>query len=302
MTDNKSKGESTPRGDHVVVGIDGADPAHAALLWAAAEADQRGVALHIVNVKELRSGQLPLGAAMAEVGEIVAENSGALLDEAVAAVKAAHPGVKVVQVPVEGQASRKLVKASKNAALVVVGSHGKHKGPHAAVGTTAFTTAVHAHCPVVVVHPNRKTAHPSGPATVVVGVDGSRRSARALDFAIQAARPGGTVKAVYAWWFDFAEGESIAGGDEVIEARIRHQHNEKVAAFVAEAAAAHPDVTVQALAAEGSPVHVLDAAAKDADLLVVGSRGKGGFGGLLLGSTAMKSLIGSPVPVALTHR
>ena len=60
MTDNKSKGESTPRGDHVVVGIDGADPAHAALLWAAAEADQRGVALHIVNVKELRSGQLHL--------------------------------------------------------------------------------------------------------------------------------------------------------------------------------------------------------------------------------------------------
>ena len=52
---------------------------------------------------------------------------------------------------------------------------------------------------------------------------------------------------------------------------------------------------------QGSPVNVLTAAAEDADLLVVSKRGRGGFRGLLVGSTAFKMMAASPVPVALTH-
>lgn len=293
---------SARSGAPVLVGVDGADPAHAALLWAASEAAARGVALHILHVEELRSGQLPLGAAVGEVGEIVEEHSAAVLAKAVDAVRAAHPDLPVEQIGVEGQPARRLVKASRGAALVVVGSHGRRKGPNAALGSTAFTTAMHATSPVVVVHPDRTSTHPTGAARVVVGVDGSKRSARALDFAIASAGPGGTVDAVYAWWFDVAESEAIAGGDELIEQRIRDRYAQKVTRFVADAAAAHPEVTVNPVAVEGSPGQVLHARAKDADLLVVGTRGKGGFGGLVLGSTALKALVGSPVPVAVTHR
>lgn len=269
------------------------------MVWAASEAAVRGVALHILHVEELRSGQLPLGAAVGQVGEIVEEHSAAVLAKAVDAVRAAHPDLPVEQIGVEG-AARQLVRASKGAALVVVGSHGRRKGPNAALGTTAFTTAMHAKSPVVVVHPDRTRLHSAGPA-------GRRRrgrstrSARALDFAIASAGPGGTVDAVYAWWFDVAESEAITGGDELIEQRIRDRYAQKVARFVCDAAAAHPELTVNAVAVEGSPGHVLNARARDADLLVVGTRGKGGFGGLVLGSTALKALVGSPVPVAVTR-
>lgn len=302
MSKNQSPSQAAHDHAHLVVGVDGADPSHAALLWAAAEATRRGLPLHILHVEQLRSGQLPLGAAVGEVSSIVEENSQAVLHKAVTAAQAAHPDLEVVPMSIEGQPSRQLIKASKDAALVVIGSHGKHKAPHAALGTTAFTTATHAHSPVVVVHPDRRCAHPGGPAKVVVGVDGSKSSARALDFAIAAAGPAGTVDAVYAWWFDVAESEAISGGDEVIEQRIRDQRMDKVRAFVADAAAAHPEVTVNAVSVQGAPSHVLDQRSQEADLLVVGIRGKGGFGGLMLGSTAMKMLIGSPVPVAVTPR
>ena len=63
----------------------------------------------------------------------------------------------------------------------------------------------------------------------------------------------------------------------------------------------HPDVTFEAHPMQGSPASVLTAAAADADLLVVSKRGRGGFRGLLLGSTAFKMMAASPVPVALTH-
>ncbi len=299
-TDNDIKGVlHVPQGS-VVVGIDGADPSHAALMWAAAEASRRGTPLHIVNVEETLAGWLPLGAALGEVTEVLDADSTALVKSATEAVAEKYPKLVVSSSQPEGQPSRNFIKASETAALLVLGTHGRHKSTHAAVGTTAFKVASHASCPVVLVHPERKHDHVS-PARVVVGVDFSHSSAEALDFAALCAGQGGTVRIVHAWWLSASEGAIVGSGDADAERTIIEQHEHEVDEITAQARLRHPDVTFEAHPMQGSPVAVLTAAAGDADLLVVSKRGRGGFGGLLLGSTALKVLAAAPVPVALTH-
>ena len=300
MTSNDTKGVlHVPEGS-VVVGIDGADPSHAALMWAAAEAARRGAPLHIVNVEETLAPWLPLGAALGEVTEVLDADSTALVKSAIETVTEQYPKLVVSSSQPEGQPSRNFVEASQLAALVVLGTHGHHKLTHAAIGTTAFKTASHAQCPVVLVHPERKHDHVS-PARVVVGVDFSHSSQEALDFAALTAGPGGTVRVVHAWWLSATEGAIVGSGDPDAEHTVVEKHAHEVDEMTAPARKRHPDVTFEAHPMQGSPVNVLTAAAEDADLLVVSKRGRGGFRGLLVGSTAFKMMAASPVPVALTH-
>ncbi|MGV1007602.1 MAG: universal stress protein [Dermatophilaceae bacterium] len=299
-TDNEIKGIlHVPEGS-VVVGVDGADPSHAALMWAAAEAARRGLELHIVNVEETLAAWLPLGAALGEVTQTLEASSTALVKAAVETVSGRYPTLVVSTSQPEGQPSRNFIKASEAASLLVLGTHGHHKLSRAALGTTAFKAASHARCPVVLVHPDRKHEHVS-PARVVVGVDFSASSQHALDFAALAAGPGGSVRIVHAWWLSSTEGAILGSGDADAERAIIDGHAHDVDQIAEQASARHPEVTFEASPMQGSPVSVLVAAAEDADLLVVSKRGKGGFGGLLLGSTAFKMMAASPVPVALTH-
>jgi nucleotide-binding universal stress UspA family protein len=299
-TDNEIKGIlHVPEGS-VVVGIDGADPSNAALMWAAAEAARRDLELHIVNVEETLAAWLPLGAAVGEVTQTLDASSTALVKQAMETVSERYPKLAVSSSQPEGQPSRNFVKASETAALLVLGTHGHHKFSHAALGTTAFKTASHAACPVVLVHPERKHEHVS-PARVVVGVDFSPSSQQAVDFAALAAGPGGTVRVVHAWWLSSNEGAILGSGDTDAERTIIEGHAHDVDDIVAQARTRHPEVTFEALPMQGSPMAVLTAAADEADLLVVSKRGRGGFGGLLVGSTAYKMMAASPVPVALTH-
>ena len=118
---------------------------------------------------------------------------------------------------------------------------------------------------------------------IVVGVDGSPSSGRALDWAIaEAQRTGGTLRLVSAWMFPMALGYAFT--TTVHEVRDAAQDGvDRAVAHVAEVA---PEITVTGETTEQPPGPALVAAAKDADLLVVGSRGLGGFEGLLLGSVS----------------
>jgi nucleotide-binding universal stress UspA family protein len=300
MTNNDINGTlQVPQGA-VVVGVDGADPGQAALLWAAAEASRRGLPLHIVTVEETLAAWLPLGAALSEVTDILDDSARTLLESAERTVSEKYPHLEVTTAAPEGQPSRLFVKASETAGLLVLGTHGKHKLSHALIGTTAFKTAGHAQCPVVLIHPDRKHDHVS-PARVVVGIDYSDAATAALDFAATAAGPGGTVRIVHAWWLNATEGAILSTGDTDAAASIIDKHAHELDQLAAQARERYPEVTVEAQPMQGSPVSVLSEAANDADLLVVSKRGKGGFGGLVLGSTALKMMAAAPGPVALTH-
>ncbi len=118
---------------------------------------------------------------------------------------------------------------------------------------------------------------------IVVGVDGSESSGRALTWAIgEAQRTGGTLRLVGAWMFPMALGYAFTTTvPEVHEAA--QKVIDRAAAYVAEVA---PEVPVSGETVEQAAGPALVAAAKDAEMLVVGSRGRGGFEGLLLGSVS----------------
>ena len=136
--------------------------------------------------------------------------------------------------------------------------------------------------------------------TIVVGVDGSDASVVALRWAtVEASLRNAEVHAVYAWTFPYVgelTGMSMAMVDrDELEADAKSI----VAGIVQRVQAEQDGVTIREYVAEGSPASVLTEAAKGADLLVVGSRGRGGFTGLLLGSVSQQVAQHAPCPVVI---
>lgn len=142
-----------------------------------------------------------------------------------------------------------------------------------------------------------------GADRIVVGVDGSESSKQALRWAVrQAELTRGVVEALTAWDFPHFHGAlgwlpPSSGDEAALEARARDELKESVEQTVG----AQPPVTVRTEAHYGTPASVLLRAARDASLLVVGSRGLGGFAGLLLGSVAQHCAQHSACPVVVVR-
>jgi nucleotide-binding universal stress UspA family protein len=138
-----------------------------------------------------------------------------------------------------------------------------------------------------------------GQGVIVIGVDGSPSSRRAFDWALrQADATGSRIVAVLAWRAPTGYGTSalvVQGVDWAQEAR------NALEAIVAPAAAQCPQVPVEQRFLEGHPAEVLLAQAQGADLLVVGSRGHGGFAGALLGSVSNYCVHHATCPVVVIH-
>jgi nucleotide-binding universal stress UspA family protein len=133
--------------------------------------------------------------------------------------------------------------------------------------------------------------------TIIVGVDGSASSQRALAWALrQAEATGATVQAVLAWSVPTSYGTGV-----MVLPGVQWQADAKetLEAAVASASSAYPEVPVQCHTIEGHPATVLLHQAKDADLLVVGSRGHGGFVGALIGSVSHHVIHHAPCPVVI---
>ena len=136
-------------------------------------------------------------------------------------------------------------------------------------------------------------------ARIVVGVDGSEASKAALRWAVEEARlRGATLRVVYAWSIPLVlvPGAAVAESDV---APVQADAEQMVDRLVQEVAA--DGVTVEGAAVEGVPASVLVEAAEGADLLVVGSRGHGGFAGLLLGSVSQQCAHHAPCPVVIVR-
>ena len=124
---------------------------------------------------------------------------------------------------------------------------------------------------------------PGSERRIVVGVDGSPPSERALDWAVaEAQRTGAALHLVSAWMFPMALGYAFTTTVHEVQ-QSAQDVIDRAMAHVGEVAG---DVTVTGETSEQAPAPALIAAAKGADLLVVGSRGLGGFQGLLIGSVS----------------
>lgn len=303
MTENQSQltvNDEVPEGA-IVVGLDGSEKDEAVLAFAEDEAGRFGAPIHLVVAHEVHAGLVGAwDAGFVPVGLEVdlAEAGARILARGAERVRAARPELAVSTSQPWGTPSRALIDASEHARLVVVGSGRKGAVEQVLLGTTSLDTAMHAHCPVAVVGVG--TPNPAGP--VVVGLDGSSHSVPAARVAVEeAAAREVPLVAVTTWWLEVIDGVVVTepGSPEwrVVEAGYRKAVEDALAPALAE----HPGVEVQVLVENARPVPTLVERAADASVLVVGSRGRGGFAGKALGSVSHKVLQRALCPVIVTR-
>lgn len=281
-----------PERKPIVVGLDPDPGRRVALDWAADDADRRRLPLLLVLAQNVPTpGYRPTGGrpSWEKWNEALHATGDRALSEAVMFVRSRHPHVQVDALLAEGHPAWVLREQAQNATEVVIGSW------HLSALQELFTSAAvalpliaHAPCPVVVVP---ETEHPTQqPACFVVGVDGSAQSAAAAGFAFEeAALRGAVVRALYVWHTPLL---GAANDDAAVQERRR-----LLSETLAGHAAAHPEVDVRDEVVQGHPVQVLTEASEHALGLVVGTRGRGGFTGLLLGSVSQGVLHHADCPV-----
>jgi nucleotide-binding universal stress UspA family protein len=129
------------------------------------------------------------------------------------------------------------------------------------------------------------------PRRIVVGVDGSEQSAGAVELAMATAHAtGGDVTAVMGWNLEVHDGVVVTEPGSERWLAVEQRCAERAHAVVDPVASRHPDVRVEVHVRHGAPARAVleEAAERQADLVVVGSRGHGGFKGLLLGSVSRR--------------
>ncbi|MEU4387729.1 universal stress protein [Promicromonospora sp. NPDC023805] len=316
------------RSEVVLVGVDGSAASLHALDWATAYAHRVGWALHIVcsySLPSFTAASLDGGYAALD-DTTIQEGAKSVLAEAEARV--ADAGVRATTEVATGDAAGVLVELSGDYGLAVVGTRGRGGFTERLLGTVSSALPAHARCPVVVV-PLRAEANRgvswnvqgSGPAAdaetsttapgaaeirevrrIVVGVDGSPQAERALQHAIlQANAWGAELTAVtgvpvgnsgmLAWLPSNIDREQVladigAGMDVLVD---KHE-------------AQNPGLRIRRIVLDGTGAELLTEFSTASDLVVLGSRGRGGFRGLLLGSTSQAVLHHAACPVLVVNK
>ncbi|GED97934.1 universal stress protein [Gordonia crocea] len=278
-----------------MVAVDGSDPALQAVRWAAAAAARENRPLRVVSVVEPAVPQAGYGivTAQAYVDASRAFAEGAV-DLARDVSAEAAPTATVTGDVLDGRPALVLREVSEHAHVVVLGRRGLGGAEGLALGSVTADLAAHGQSPVVVVPEDTPTAGP-----VVVGVDGSPVSTGAIRTAFeQADFLGVPLIAVHAF------GERGLALENLSEEQRRRISDEAVEALGSQLAGGledHPDVSVETVVAAAGPAQQILDAAREAQLVVVGSRGRGGFRGLLLGSTSQAVLHTAPCAVMIVR-
>jgi len=270
----------------IVVGVDGSAHARQALRFALAEAALRGARVDVVGsweVPPLAATGVGMIPAFDLLRTELADSASEVLSRELAEVADAAAGVEVEQHLAQGDAAGVLVEAAAGAELLVVGSRGRGGVTGTVLGSVSRACLHHAPCPVAVVH----DAGPTERSRIVVGVDGSPGASAALEWACAEARLRDVgVYAVCAYdepWGIASLGMSSAAA--VAELRTALAADAEGALEAAQATAPE-GVGVTGEAVQGAAGPALVAASDGSALLVVGSRGRGGFKSLLLGSVS----------------
>ncbi len=285
----------------IVVGVDGSAPSRVAVDWAARAAALRRVALTLVYVlpgATVQSWiQVPLPAAFFEDEEKTAREALGDAQGVAEAATAGVDGVRFDQKVVSGQPVQVLADLSKDADMIVVGKRGLGKWERRILGSVSSGLVQHAHCPVAVIHDEDPLIPHPAQAPVVVGIDGSPASEHATALAFdEASRRGVELVAVHTW-SDVGYELPGAGWSE-----IQPEEDMLLAERLAGWQERYPEVTVRRVVHRDRPSRGLLEEAKNAQLLVVGSHGRGGFAGMLLGSVGLQVVQGARIPVIVARR
>ncbi|MBE1546453.1 nucleotide-binding universal stress UspA family protein [Mycobacterium sp. OAS707] len=284
----------------IVVGVDGSPVSRAAVDWAARDASLRNVSLTLVHV----AGGLPGAWARTPppigFGEWQEKQGRELIADAVRTVQNATRECDAIRVKTEMYYSATiptLVDMSKDAELVVVGCRG-HGAFGTLLGSVSSGLIHHAHCPVAVIHDDNRLSGHKEHSPVLVGIDGSQASELATAIALdEASHRHVDLIALHAWSdagvLDFPgfDWSTVKTSEEAVMA-------ERMAGWQE----GYPDVTIHRLVVCDQPARQLIEQAESAQLVVVGSHGRGGFGGMLLGSVSAAVVQASRTPVIVARR
>ncbi|MFI8891333.1 universal stress protein [Streptomyces paradoxus] len=285
----------------VVAGVDGSPSSLDAVEVAGHEAAVRGAELRLVHAFGRSSSHLPAGGPpWNPAGAGVRELLDGTLAAAERRARDVAPRVDISRDVTVGEPLMVLEIASRTASLVVVGSRGLGAFSSLLLGSTSGHLAAHGRCPVLVV---RGRPNPAGP--VLLAVDGSPASEEAVRFAFtEASLRGAGLTALHvcrAGSPDVYDGPADPPFVTYDETHLREHAGRVLDTALTGRQERYPDVPVVRRPVVGRVRHTLIDASADAQLLVVGARGRGGFTGLLLGSVSQAALHHAQCPVAVVR-
>ncbi|MFF0767977.1 universal stress protein [Nonomuraea wenchangensis] len=269
---------------HIVVGVDGSPAARAAVDWAAAEARSRNLRLRVVHACEQGRQEHEMGCCASTLA-FAGDRARALAG-----------GLPVTTELLAGNVVDRLLAEAATADSVVLGSRGLGELAAMLLGSVSLAVAGHAAGPVVVVRGPGDTRH----GRVVAGYDGSEHAEAAMEYAVAHARARGARLHVVHVWRTPAVSPYVVTGDGIL-VDLYQEDTRVVAEGVDRWREKNPDVEITHEAWIGHPVSVLTEAAASADLVVVGSRGLGGFASAIMGSVGHGVLHHVTCPVAVVR-
>jgi nucleotide-binding universal stress UspA family protein len=286
-----------PRDYEILVGVDGSAESDAAVRWATREAVMRGMTITLMHVVP-PIPDWPIASRQAEIAEMWEQSACDVMEQARKTVLAnmgesdsSQPRTEVVHSAVVPT----LIDASRRAWMMVMGGRGMGALGRFLLGSVSSGLVHHAHCPVAIIHADEGAADDKAP--VLVGVDGSPASEGAIELAFdEASRRGVDLIALHVWsdvgvfpilGMDWREYETQ--GAEVLAERLAGWQER------------YPDVRVQRRLECDKPAHWLIEESHHAQLVVVGSHGRGGFPGMLLGSVSSALARSVRVPLIIVR-
>ena len=279
--------------------VDGSVASDAAVAWATREAIIRQLPITLVHAVPPVVVGWPVGQLYADMPEWQKENGQHVVDQARKTLSANLGQSEPPEIHTEMVYSSvvpALIDASKDAWMIVAGSQGMGALGRLLLGSVTTALIQHAHCPVAVIHSDERAA-PDSNAAVLLGIDGSAASEAATALAFdEAARRGVGLVALHVWsdvgvfpilGMDWRDRESE--GQEILAERLAGWQEQ------------YPDVRVKPLVFCDKPSRWLLKESEHAQLVVVGSHGRGGFPGMLLGSVSSAVAQSATVPVIVVR-
>ena len=283
----------------ILVCVDGSAASDAAVVWGVGEAIMRRLPITLMHVIPPVIVGWPVGPLYADMPEWQKDNAQHAIDHARKTLRASVGESEPPETRTEivySSVVPALIDASKDAWMIVVGSQGLGAMGRLLLGSVTTGLAHHAHCPVAVIHSNESAA-PDSNAPVLLGIDGSPASEGATALAFdEASRRGVGLQALHVWsdvgvfpvlGMDWRDRESE--GQEILAERLAGWQER------------YPDVRVERLLFCDKPSQWLLKQSEHAQLVVVGSRGRGGFPGMLLGSVSSAVVQAAKVPVIVVR-